>query len=129
MAQRAESRSKAAGTETMSRVSKTLEKHHTRTGAHLAANGAQGHGLGLRHFGPQGFFKPARELLQRVGVRSRFVQFGMFATTAQRSQFFWGKGVVMARTRGENQFVLTLSQVRLEKRKPFRYVLMRFKIS
>lgn len=73
---------------------KTLEQHHARTGAHVAAHGAQGHGVGLGHFGLQSFVKPACELLQGISVRGGFIQLGAFVTATQRSQFFGGQGHV-----------------------------------
>ena len=60
-----------------------LDEHDARAGAHIAAHRGQRHGVGLRHFGADGFFQPLVKLLQGGGVRSVFVQLGTLVALAK----------------------------------------------
>src|SRR3990167_4618021 len=60
-----------------------LDQHDAGAGAQVAAHGGQGHGVGLGHFGTDGFFEPLVKLLQGGGVRGVFVEFGALVALAK----------------------------------------------
>ena len=43
-----------------------FDEHHAGARAHIAADGGQGHGVGLRHLCLQGFMQPLLELPHRM---------------------------------------------------------------
>ena len=62
---------------------KSLDQDHARAGAHVAAHGGHGHGVGLGHFRGNGFFQPLVKLLQGGCVRGVFVEFGALVALAK----------------------------------------------
>ena len=73
----------------------TLDKHHARAGTQVAADGGQGHGIGLGHFGVNGFFEPLVKLLHGVSCRGRLVELGAFVAFAKVGNVAHGQSVCL----------------------------------
>ncbi|OIQ68887.1 hypothetical protein GALL_495150 [mine drainage metagenome] len=62
---------------------KTLDQHHPRARTQVAADGSHRHGVRFRNPGSDGFTQPLFKLLQGIGVRGFFVEFGALVTFAE----------------------------------------------